>query len=77
MECTPSFTSVLSALQCIFTQPSYAIAPRPRLNAVAIDRPSLDWLESISMKTQGEIEAAICEGISRFEQDYMGRVEPA
>ena len=25
------------------------------------------------MKTQGEIEAAICEGISRFEQDYMGR----
>jgi uncharacterized protein YbcI len=26
-----------------------------------------------SMKTQGEIEAAICEGISRFEQDYMGR----
>src|SRR2546425_11407300 len=27
----------------------------------------------ITMKTQGEIEAAICEGISRFEQDYMGR----
>jgi uncharacterized protein YbcI len=25
------------------------------------------------MKTHGEIEAAICEGISRFEQDYMGR----
>jgi uncharacterized protein YbcI len=25
------------------------------------------------MKTQGEIEAAICEGISRFEQDHMGR----
>ena len=25
------------------------------------------------MKTQGEIEAAICAGISRFEQDYMGR----
>ena len=25
------------------------------------------------MKTQGEIEGAICEGISRFEQDYMGR----
>jgi uncharacterized protein YbcI len=25
------------------------------------------------MKTQGEIEAAVCEGISRFEQDYMGR----
>jgi uncharacterized protein YbcI len=25
------------------------------------------------MKTQGEIEAAICEAITRFEQDYMGR----
>lgn len=25
------------------------------------------------MKTQGEIEAAICGGISRFEQEYMGR----
>lgn len=25
------------------------------------------------MKTQGEIEAAICEGVCRFEQEYMGR----
>jgi uncharacterized protein YbcI len=25
------------------------------------------------MKTQGEIEAAICEGVARFEQEYMGR----
>lgn len=25
------------------------------------------------MKTQGEIEADICQGVSRFEQDYMGR----
>ena len=25
------------------------------------------------MKTQGEIEAAICEGIRRFEQEYRGR----
>jgi uncharacterized protein YbcI len=25
------------------------------------------------MKTQGEIEAAICEGISQFQHDYMGR----
>ena len=25
------------------------------------------------MKTQGEIEAAICDGIRRFEQEYMGR----
>src|SRR5271157_4778301 len=27
----------------------------------------------IPVKTQGEIEAAICEGINRFEQDFMGR----
>ncbi len=25
------------------------------------------------MKTQGEIEAAICEGVRRFEQEFMGR----
>jgi len=25
------------------------------------------------MKTQGEIEAAICEGMRRFEQEFMGR----
>jgi uncharacterized protein YbcI len=25
------------------------------------------------MKTQGEIESAVCEGVSRFEQEYMGR----
>jgi uncharacterized protein YbcI len=27
----------------------------------------------VGMRTQGEIEAAVCEGISRFEQEYMGR----
>jgi uncharacterized protein YbcI len=26
-----------------------------------------------AMRTQGEIEAAICEAICRFEQEYMGR----
>jgi uncharacterized protein YbcI len=25
------------------------------------------------MKTQGELEAAVCAGMTRFEQDYMGR----
>ena len=25
------------------------------------------------MKTQGEIEAAICKGMAHFEQEYMGR----
>jgi uncharacterized protein YbcI len=27
----------------------------------------------VAVKTQGEIEAEICEGVRRFEQDYMGR----
>jgi uncharacterized protein YbcI len=30
-------------------------------------------LFEVAMKTRGEIEAAICEAISRFEQEYMGR----
>ncbi len=25
------------------------------------------------MKTRGEIEAAICEGMARLQQEYMGR----
>src|SRR3954447_8567751 len=29
--------------------------------------------QEVAMKTQGEIEAAICQGMSRFEQEYMGR----
>jgi uncharacterized protein YbcI len=33
-----------------------------------------DWgFTEITMKTQGEIEAAICEKMSRFEQEFMGR----
>src|SRR5262249_22710314 len=27
----------------------------------------------VAMKTPGEIEADICDGITRFEQEYMGR----
>ena len=27
----------------------------------------------MAMKSQGEIEAAICDGISRFELEFMGR----
>lgn len=29
--------------------------------------------EIVGMKSQGEIEAAICEGMARIEQEYMGR----
>jgi uncharacterized protein YbcI len=27
----------------------------------------------VTMKSQGEMEAAVCDGMSRFEQEYMGR----
>ena len=27
----------------------------------------------VAMKTSGEIEAAVCQGMSKFEQEYMGR----
>ena len=27
----------------------------------------------VTMKTQGELEASICQGMTRFEQEYMGR----
>jgi uncharacterized protein YbcI len=30
-------------------------------------------MAKMAAKTQGEVEAAIGKGISRFEQDYMGR----
>ena len=35
-------------------------------------RPGIWAAFEVSMKTRGEIKAAICNGISRFEQDYMG-----
>jgi uncharacterized protein YbcI len=36
-------------------------------------RPRCEWEGFRAMNTQGEIEAAICAGITRFEQEYMGR----
>ena len=42
--------------------------PPPRPGAAGDGR-----TPQVIMKTQGEIEAAISEGITRFEQEYMGR----
>jgi uncharacterized protein YbcI len=46
--------------------------------SVTVDRVNhdfagIDYIRCRTEKTQGEIEAAICEGIKRFEQEYMGR----
>src|ERR1700730_1053856 len=48
--------------------------PLPTANALPPRLPETDGATfEVAMKSQGEIEAAVCEGISRFEQDYMGR----
>ena len=43
--------------------PAQLAGPRP------CDRGTFE----VVMRTQGEIEAVVCEGIARFEQEYMGR----
>src|SRR5512133_2774144 len=32
-----------------------------------------DMSRVVPVKTRGEVEAAACEGVSRFQQEYMGR----
>ena len=36
-------------------------------------RPATSHTLEATVKTQGEIEASICQGVSRFELEYMGR----
>ncbi len=48
------------------------------LSRRAGDRPygpaTAHWdISGVSIKTQGEIEAAVCDGMAHFEQEYMGR----
>src|SRR5437773_959996 len=45
---------------------------QPRILRVRVSKQLRERL-AITMKTQGEIEAAVCEGMSRFEQEFMGR----
>ncbi|MDP9172870.1 MAG: DUF2294 domain-containing protein [Planctomycetota bacterium] len=45
----------------------YHILPAPQRSF------PLFWYTRRRMKTQGEIESAISEGMGRFEQEYMGR----
>jgi hypothetical protein len=50
----------------------YTVAGRTQY-ATALDRHLLYWPQPIPVRAQGEVEAAVSEEISRFEQDYMGR----
>ncbi len=49
---------------------SAATSPRA---AVRVLEREPNYAIEVVMNTQGEIEAAICEGTRRFEQEYMGR----
>jgi uncharacterized protein YbcI len=57
---------------------SWDVAPRPfsgRGEAMARVGPRVkgQGMCEVAMKTQGEIEAAVCAGVTGFEQEYMGR----
>ena len=46
---------------------------RDMANCRSVSKVGIGGPCEVRMKTLGEIEAAVCEGIARFEQDYMGR----
>lgn len=43
------------------------------LESSCVHRGNSEVRTRVQMKTQGEIEAAVSQGIARFEQEYMGR----
>jgi uncharacterized protein YbcI len=49
------------------------VVRRGRLNRRRIGHRMASLREAIERRTVGEMEAAVCQGVSRFEQDYMGR----
>jgi uncharacterized protein YbcI len=51
-------------------RPRSVMAPGTR--APRTSQAGMDPSETV-MNTQGEIEAAICDGMTRFEQEFMGR----
>lgn len=76
-SCRPKNNSGTVPLQVrkLFLGWSLGPHPVPRINRgfrldIALGR---ELVGGVTMKTPGELEAAICEGVSRFEQDYMGR----
>ncbi len=54
-------------------QPLAFALPGHRADCLAGPRVASRGEFEVLMKTQGEIEAAICEGVGRFEHEYMGR----
>jgi uncharacterized protein YbcI len=60
----------IMAPDCPAPAPPGAVASRTVARAGA---GGAEGRAEVAMKTRGEIEAAVCEGMTRFEQDYMGR----
>src|SRR5262249_23682240 len=62
-----------------FCLKGYSVRPAPglavhRRSLIPVRAPrSTGRMPEVLMKTPGEIEAAISDGITRFEQEYMGR----
>jgi uncharacterized protein YbcI len=54
-------------------QGTLPVGASPAAHATSSTRRQRRCRAIITMKTQGEVEAAICEGMTRFEQEYMGR----
>jgi len=53
----------MTGLQTMQARPSSSSLTRPPMKT--------DWMAEV--KTQGEVEAAVCDGFRRFEKDYIGR----
>jgi hypothetical protein len=50
--------------------------PRDRLARVGgsfLTKADMKTPDEGGMRTRGEMEAAVCEGISQFQQEYLGR----
>jgi uncharacterized protein YbcI len=43
------------------------------LSPGSVARRPAESRSGVAMKTRGEMEAAVCDGVSRFEQEYLGR----
>ena len=60
-------------IHCFAGKSIALVLPFPAISKIRFVRRRSGEMCLAAMKTQGEIEAAICEGMSRFEQEYMGR----
>jgi len=74
LHLTPSKEITMFALKPACADPETSQVSKQELAERRLpSRPNLRLRVAGTVRTQGEIEAAICQGISRFVQEYMGR----